>query len=114
MRELVLAGGALAATACSDSGHLARPGAADGGSAGDGSTGGTSDAGTAPDTSFNQCCNASSDPCCMFEYCGASLTPDCACELDGGTWNYSANGGACESTLEAGSADAGADVDAHD
>ena len=37
------------------------------------------------------CCNANSDPCCPYMYCGQTRTPECieemACMADGGTWS---------------------------
>lgn len=95
LRELVLAGGAVAATACT------------------GNSGSTSDASPSQDTSpsddaspsqdaapldaepdvvlNNFCCNVNPDPCCGYLHCGGPLTPECSqemsCEADGGTWN---------------------------
>ena len=47
---------------------------------------------TAVDTGpVSFCCNANSDPCCPYMYCGQPRTPECieemACMADGGTWN---------------------------
>ncbi len=76
VRDLVLAGGTLTAIACSNR-----------------------DFGGA-------CCNANGDPCCASQHCGAAVTPDCTCQMNGGTWNYSAGGGgACESSVDSGLTD---------
>lgn len=108
LRELVLAGGTLAAVACSDNNRFSSFGPADGGS--------PRDASSTPPTydAPNECCNVNPDPCCEFKYCGAPITPACECELDGGTWSSNANstGGACE--LDSGAGDAGGDGETHD
>jgi hypothetical protein len=69
LREMVLAGGALAAVGCAGGSSAGTPG---------------------PDGAF--CCNGNGDPCCPSNYCGAAVTPQCtekmACEADGGTWDY--------------------------
>jgi hypothetical protein len=46
------------------------------------------------------CCNANGDPCCEYKHCGGPLTPECACQMDGGTWNATVSeagvyGGTC-------------------
>jgi hypothetical protein len=87
LREMILAGGALAATVgCSSSGQVAASNDASvsGSSSGSGSGGSGSGGG-----SSGGCCNAASDPCCEFLNCGAPLTPQCSCQLDGGAWTYS-------------------------
>lgn len=71
LRDMLLAGGALAIAGC--------PGTTDE-SGFDASAPG--DAGS--DVS-RFCCNANGDPCCTFEYCGAPMSAACACKLDGGT-----------------------------
>jgi|CZKU01.1.fsa_nt_gi hypothetical protein len=52
---------------------------------------------------LDECCNATSDPCCAYESCGAPLTPECSVELacwaDGGSWNF----GSCALPSGAGS-----------
>lgn len=62
LRDLVLAGGTLAAAACSSngSGNPSVP-----------------------------CCNANPDPCCTYQSCNAPMSPACACRLDGGIYDYS-------------------------
>jgi hypothetical protein len=40
-----------------------------------------------------ECCNANPDPCCEVDSCGAPMTPACACERDGGTWNSALSDG---------------------
>jgi hypothetical protein len=74
LREMVLAGGALVAGGCSDSG------------------------GNAPDATFDveSCCNASSDPCCTCSGLQEPINPvACAqkneCEAEGGTWDVPTN-----------------------
>jgi hypothetical protein len=76
----------------------------------------------APATNMNGgdagCCNANSDPCCPYLYCGQSMTAECACELDGGVPDYTdetcvlpadaaADAGASDATVDA-------DIDAGD
>jgi hypothetical protein len=63
-REMIVAGGALAVAGCSNGGTRASD------------DGGIQDIGG--------CCNAVSDPCCAVDYCGAPMTPECACEKQGG------------------------------
>jgi hypothetical protein len=88
LRDMVLAGGAgaLAAIGCVDP------------------SGAAVDSG-----SVDFCCNANADPCCPSLYCSAPVTTECtvkmACESDGGTWDYSAQG--CGHARDAGPADAG-------
>jgi hypothetical protein len=78
-RDMILAGGAVLAAACSSTSQPGSPGP-------------------------NFCCNANGDPCCQYLNCGGSLTPACsekmACEADGGTWNYGTDG--CGVVVEAG------------
>lgn len=74
--EMLLAGGTLTLAAC---------GGTVVGAGGDASSG--DDATGNPSSSGGGCCNANGDPCCTYEYCEASITPQCACELEGGTWN---------------------------
>jgi hypothetical protein len=83
-KEMLLAGGAVAVTAC--------------GSSSAGSQFGEGDA-TASDVTTdvtmgfdaNFCCNADPDPCCQYLNCGGGLTTECseemACQADGGVWN---------------------------
>jgi hypothetical protein len=105
LREMVLAGGALAvacssgttapadASAPTDSSGSTTPDASPIGMP-DASIGtpdasnGTRDgsAGTPPDANSFFCCNANPDPCCPYINCGAPLTAACACALEGGTW----------------------------
>jgi hypothetical protein len=72
LREIVLAGGAIAAAACADN------------------------AGTSTDAAHtfggDACCNGSPDPCCQVLGCGEPMTAACACQMDGGTPNYSVDG----------------------
>jgi hypothetical protein len=88
LRDLVLAGGAVAAVACVDGvGAGASP---DPGSDGAGDSGADSNVDL-----MSVCCNASSDPCCPSLYCGAPVPAGCtekmaekmACEADGGAWD---------------------------
>jgi hypothetical protein len=81
--ELVLAGGVLATAGCTDSNQQA--------SSQDASPDATSDdaAETIDSDAVNFCCNAVADPCCSFLHCGAPLSLDCACQMDGGIWDYS-------------------------
>lgn len=141
LRDMVLAGAALTAAACSDavqstvdasgsgSGSASGANGASGGSAGSAGSGSTGSAGsgstgsagagsasgsgsTGGSSGVVPCCNANSDPCCPFIYCGAPMTPACACKSDGGTWNYS--GGTCSFSQDAGHADVVEDNDAAD
>jgi hypothetical protein len=59
------------------------------------------------------CCNASPDPCCPYVNCGQPMSPACACQSDGGSFEYTQGGGVC-SFADAASADAAADGDGHD
>lgn len=92
LREMLLAGGALAATACSSS-------QSSGSSLDAGGHDATSDAAhdtgldTGNDTSAvgsSGCCNANDDPCCDYLYCDAAISAQCteemACQADGGVW----------------------------
>jgi hypothetical protein len=94
LREMILAGGALAITACG--GSTAAPGTSGsgdnsqfGGDGGD-ATGGDPTAGS---SSAGVCCNADPDPCCtcMGEITEADPESACghelACQAAGGTWN---------------------------
>ena len=63
LREMILAGGTFVAAGC-----------------------GKTQPQSGPPGEF--CCNANSDPCCEVNYCGAPMTPACACARDGGTWDY--------------------------
>jgi hypothetical protein len=94
LREMVLAGGALAAAACSGGGPNAGP----------------SDASPDVFESGFPCCNANSDPCCPSKYCGEPVSAACACQLDGGAWTYEGQG-RC-SAGDASPADAGGPTDA--
>jgi hypothetical protein len=79
LRDLVLAGGAVAAVACVDGS----------GAAGDSGADGNVDAG------FSSWCNGGSDPCCPSLYCGLPVSPACAqknadetaCASAGGKWD---------------------------
>ncbi len=72
-----------------------------------------------PNPSF-QCCNANPDPCCEVVNCGAPMSAECACQMEGGTFQpgAEADGGAvCLAPDDAGSdawADAGIDGEAGD
>jgi hypothetical protein len=133
LRDMVLAGAALTAAACSDavqstvdasgsgSGSASGSSGASGGSTGSAGSGSAGSAGsgsasgsgsTGGSSGVVPCCNANSDPCCPFVYCGAPMSPACACKSDGGTWNYS--GGTCSFSQDAGHADAVEDNDAAD
>ena len=96
LRQMVLAAGAVAA-ACSTTPLKSAFVPADA----------SSDA--TADASFDAgfCCEVISDPCCTFLHCGASLTPSCACELDGGTWSAAPDGTATCRPLDAGPSEAG-------
>ena len=94
LREMILAGGALAATACG--GSTAAPGTAGSGDNSEfGGVGGDATGGdaTAGSSSAGVCCNADPDPCCT---CTGEITEadpesacghDLACQAAGGTWN---------------------------
>src|SRR5580704_13028085 len=70
LRDLVLAGGALAPAACSA----------------------TSGGGGPPGGEF--CCNANPDPCCESDYCGGAVTDECTCKKKGGDYmNRGPDGG---------------------
>jgi hypothetical protein len=86
LREMILAGGAVAAAACSGGVEV-------------GSNDASSDATGGGSSSVNfgdatGCCNANGDPCCVYLYCTPDATPssDCIkereCESDGGVWDY--------------------------
>ena len=68
LRDMLIAGGALAIAGC--------PGSTD-----DSAFDSTDASVDGP----NFCCNANGDPCCTFEHCGAPMNAACACKLDGGT-----------------------------
>ena len=123
LRDMVLAGAALTATACSDSvqstvdaagsasgSASGSIGASSGSASGAGSGNASGSNGVSTGSSF--CCNANQDPCCYFVHCGGSMTPACACTSDGGTWSYS--GATCSFSHDAGPADAVEDNDAAD
>jgi hypothetical protein len=120
LREMVLAGGALAAAGCSSSSGAGAAFDASTTEAGDATSGDdASDAPVGPDF----CCNANPDPCCPQLYCDAAPTTACsqemACVAEGGTWVYngagacslSADGGPEDAAASEGGADAGADGD---
>jgi hypothetical protein len=103
LREMVLAGGALTAAACSTS------------SSGSTFDSGVVDARSGPGNDaaddvamINFCCNANPDPCCAYLHCDASLTMACsqemACETEGGTWD--GNSEECSFGHDGGSSDA--------
>ncbi len=93
LREIMLAGGAvaMAAAACTASGTFP----------------GTTSAGTAGASGSFPCCNANGDPCCFYRYCGGSMTEACACEMEGGTETDSLSGAICSFPNEGGIGDAG-------
>ena len=110
---MLLAGGALATSAC---GNLTTP-------ALDTSSDATADDAAADaaggdasaDATFGfdapGCCNAAPDPCCEYLYCDAAITPQCtqemACEAEGGTWDpYPGSCSRDAGAAEAGSSDA--------
>jgi hypothetical protein len=104
-RELVIAGGALAATACGSN------------SASDGQA----DASGGDDADFPiTCCNAISDPCCYLICTGDPRYASCeqaetACSSKGGIYEEESDGSiGCSHLPEAGSGDAGAASDAAD
>jgi hypothetical protein len=107
---MLLAGGALATSAC---GNLTTPALDTNGDATADAAGGdatTDDANADVTLGFDApgfCCNAAPDPCCEYLYCDAAITPQCsqemACEAEGGTWDPYP--GSC--SYEAGAADAG-------
>ena len=71
LREMVLAGGALAVTACGASTAASSQTESDA----------TSTVGDDADTSApfeTPCCNANSDPCCPMAYCSGGVGPDAA------------------------------------
>ena len=82
LREMVLAGGALAVTACSGS-TSAQPDAAS--SAGTDATSSGGDDQSSDDaysnTGPNLCCNANPDPCCPMA-CSGGVGPDAAIYID--------------------------------
>jgi hypothetical protein len=85
LRELVLAGGALATAACG--GSVAHSVFDDAGSI-DGTTG--QDASDELSSGGGACCNANPDPCCPSQYCGSSPTEQCFQEMEcqeAGRWN---------------------------
>ncbi len=87
LREMVLAGGALAAVGCSSS--LVSPSGTDGGpsqSPSDSSPSPSPPEAGKPDATNPStfCCNANADPCCPQLYCGAPRTPECTSRLEGG------------------------------
>jgi hypothetical protein len=82
LRDLILAGGALAAGACSA----------------------TSDGGGG----INFCCNANGDPCCPSDFCGAPVSDACTCKKQGGDWTTPAPDGGFACTMHVvGPGDAG-------
>jgi hypothetical protein len=117
---MVLAGGAVAVSACSSqsSGSAFNPGAPDA------TTDAQRDAGIDTGVVGGGCCNANGDPCCEFMYCDAAISSQCvqemACQADGGVWNLDypescsfGDGGAPDGG-EAGVAGDGAPGDAED
>jgi hypothetical protein len=97
LREMVLAGGALAATACADN---------------------------AMNNGVNFCCNANADPCCRYLNCGGPMTTECSQEIacqESGAWDpiskrcsLSQDAGQSDAVSDAAPSDAGADGDAPD
>ena len=80
LREMILAGGAVATTACG--GTTSNASTFDAGEATDATTGDAMSDGGGTDTFVpNFCCNADPDPCCAYENCEASLTAACSKEL---------------------------------
>jgi len=120
LREMVLAGGAVATAACGSASTNSSFPRSDAGEATDATTG---DA--ISDGFVVQCCNANPDPCCTCE-ADASPTAQCAQELackEAGTWDARAY--TCEPSADAGDSgggdapvdapgDAGTEGDAHD
>jgi hypothetical protein len=83
LRDLVLAGGTIATSACSSGGSSTSTG------------------------TVNFCCNANSDPCCESQFCGAPVSQACLCKEQGGDWTTSAPDGGFLCTFEAGAGDGG-------
>ena len=122
LKEMLLAGGALATAGCSSSAASSSRDAA----AAEPSDA-TADTAVEAPTGVGFCCNADPDPCYGFLACDAALTTECAqemsCMAEGGTWNYNLNNstGDCsfagapgDAAASAEGGDAGADVDAPD
>lgn len=103
LREMVLAGGALAAVACGDSAGTAGSTANEGGE--DAPYGIT----TLDDVNF--CCNVNPDPCCPVLHCGAAMNAACACQMAGGTTTGGGANAACSFPGEAGLLDGDASGD---
>jgi hypothetical protein len=96
---MVLAGGALASMACGNS----TTGAGAASDAGSQPADATTDQ-AASDEVANECCNGNPDPCCCYQFCACSLTPQCVQEMEcqeAGRWD------AMSSTCEAPPNDAG-------
>jgi hypothetical protein len=105
LREMIVAGGAAAATACTGSTSTSPSDAS-----------GTqdvrsSDANEEMPFVGGGCCNANGDPCCEYLHCGGSLTPECseemACQAEGGTFVYLTNDAGCSFAHDGGTSDAG-------
>ena len=95
LRDIVLAGGAVATAGCTNGQASTVPPSPEAGTLSDagapGNKDAADDAGPVPDDSgieTNFCCNADPDPCCAFEHCDASLGTACECSLDGGSFDY--------------------------
>lgn len=123
LKEMLLAGGALATAACSSASSGTGATGSDAGNPGsDASTDAGSSDVTVGGFDGSGCCNAAPDPCCEYLYCDASISPTCSqemtCEAEGGMWSYSG----CSLTQDAGTGDAsedgaidgGTEGDAHD
>jgi hypothetical protein len=97
---MIVAGGSVVVAACGGSQVTAGDASDDGMTVG--SSGGP-----------NFCCNANSDPCCQYQYCGGDLTSACAakmeCIAEGGTWGDLYQGIGCMFAVDAGT-DAPADA----
>jgi hypothetical protein len=110
LREMVLAGGALAVAACGDNGSSVSE-AGIGSEAGVGSDAGAlaPDSGAIGPGAF--CCNANGDPCCPVLYCDAAMSAACsaemACQAEGGTWSFGVQD--CSFPGDGGPSDAPAD-----
>ena len=79
LRDMILAGGALAATGC-DAPSVDAPSDASDAPSDAASVDASSDLQN-PFGGF-MCCNANYDPCCLFLHCGGPMTAACACEMD--------------------------------
>lgn len=108
LREMLLAGGAIASAACGG----VHGSDFDAAASDDATTDSGQDAGDELPSTGNPCCNADPDPCCAYELCEASLTTACAREIqcqEAGLWDASSY--ACEMPpVDGGQVDADLDV----